>query len=536
MCLLLSPLFLLPLQVQLAASKESYLQQSERCAALATSLERVEQEKAQLEMALEQENIVLHEEVLKLGEEKITLEKHLKDAQQKGNCSFQCRLTELESALSAKTTASCKLEEEMCEQSTTIVSLKQQLCKYQSEAELERKKSASLEQQVATLQQGSTHATDRLHHLLKEVEEAEKRNLELMTCLEKKTSSERAVQVAFDDLKQDHKQLSRRSAELDGVVNMKDAVASELREAAQLLRQENERLHSSLTENRQALQATERGLVLAKTQLASLQELQCDHDTLLQDKDRMQEDIDQLNEALSVARSEYDRTSHALSAMRSDYLECQYSKRELEDHCQELRKTIQIQQEEIAALQEKCTIVQEQLETVDEDLQSRKALFEAAEVEMKRMLLEHQENEKNSDHVLSDLQERIRQMEDKVCSLEHELWAARRDGEGQQQTLDTLQRQLSAAVLDKSQLAEDVEVQRKEIASLRSKLESERSLLHDLQQAVVSFRTPTRHPQPERSRQQGGKKDVTGAKQISRHLNKEGSVLVSLDNSVEFSP
>ena len=531
-----SLLLLFPLQEHLAASKESHLQQSERCATLATSLEQVEQEKAQLETALEQENIILHEEVLKLGEEKITLEKHLQDTQQKGCCSLQSRLTELESALTAKTATCCKVEEEMCEQSATIIRLKQQLCKYQSEAELERKKSAMLEQQVATLQQGSTHATDRLHHLLREVEEAEKRNLELMTCLEKKTSSERAIQVAFDDLKQDHKQLSHRSAELEGKVAMKNAVASELREAEQLLRQENERLHCGWTESRQALQTAERELVVAKTHLATLQELQCDHETLLQDKITMQEGIDQLNEALSVARSEYDRTSHALSAMRSDYLECQYSKHELEEHSQELRKTIQIQQEEIAALQENCRLAEEQVDTVEEDLQRRKALFEEAEMEMKRMLLEHQQSEKSSDHMIKELQEHAHEMEDKVCSLEDELWAARRDSELQRQTLDTLQHQLSAAVLNKSQLAEDVGVQRKEIASLRSKLESERSLLHELQQAVASFKTPTRQPKAERSRQRESKKEVTRTKQIARHTEKEGSVLASLDNSVEFSP
>lgn len=542
---ILSLLFSVTLQEQLVASKESHLQQSEKCEALANSLERVEQEKDELEKALEQENVTLHEEVLKLCKEKTTLEQQLQEAQV--NCSLQSRLNELESALSEKAAALCKLEEEICEQSTLIVSLKQQLSKHQNETELERKKTASLVQQVATMQQGSTHTTDRLHHLLEEVEEAEKRNLELMTSLEKKTSSERAVQVAFDALKLDHKRLSRRADELEGAVNMKDAVASELHEAEQLLRQENEKLRCGLTESRQALHATERELVQTKTQLANargelqqhetaLLEVRCNHETLLQDKNRMQEDVDQLNEALSVARSDYDKANHALSTMRSDYLECQYSKQELEDHSQELRKTIQIQQEEIASLQEKCGHVQQQLGALEGDLESRKALLEEAEMEMKAMLLEHQENEKNSNHAFTELQEHAHQMEDKVCSLEHELWAARRDGEEQQQSLDTLQRQLSAAVLDKSQLAEDVEVQQKEIASLRSKLESERSLLHELQQAVVSFKTPTRHPRPERGQQGGGKKAVTWAKQIARQSEKEGSVLVSLDNSVEFSP
>lgn len=544
---ILSLLFFVTLQEQLVASKESHLQQSEKCEALANSLERVEQEKEQLEKALEQENVTLHEEVLKLCKENTTLEQQLQEAEQKVNCSLQSRLNELESALSEKTAALCKLEEELCEQSNLIISFKQQLSKHQNETELERKKTASLVQQVASMQQGSTHTTDRLHHLLEEVEEAEKRNLELMTSLEKKTSSERAVQVAFDALKLEHKKLSHRADELEGAVNMKDAVASELHEAEQLLRQENEKLRCGLTESRQALHATERELVQTKTQLANAQrelqqhetallEVQCNHETLLQDKNRMQEDVDQLNEALSVARSDYDKANHALSAMRSDYLECQYSKQELEDHSQELRKTIQFQQEEIASLQEKCGHVQQQLEALEWDLESRKALLEEAEMEMKTMLLEHQENEKNSNYAFIELQEHAHQMEDKVCSLEHELWAARRDGEEQQQSLDTLQRQLSAAVLDKSQLAEDVEVQKKEIASLRSKLESERSLLHELQQAVVSFKTPTRHPRPERGQQGGDKKAVTWAKQIARHSEKEGSVLVSLDNTVEFSP
>lgn len=518
------------LQEQLAASEESHLHQSEKCKALANALERVEKEKDQLEKALEQENVGLHEEVLQLCEEKITLERQLKTAQQKENCSLQLRLSELESALSEKTAACCRLEEEVCEQSAVIVSLKQQVSKHQNETDLEKNKAVSLMQQVATMQQGSSHTTDRLHHLLEEVEEAEKRNLELMTALEKKTSSERALQVAFDALKQDHKQLSRRADELEGAANMKDAVASELHETEQLLKQENERLHCGLTESRKALQTTEMELVQTKTQLANAQ-------TELQEcKTRLEEDVDQLNEALSVARSDYDRANHALSAIRSDYLECQYSKQALEDHCQELRKTIQVQQEEIASLQEKCHLVQQELGALEGDLESRKAVFEQAEMEMKTMLLEYQETEKNSNHAFTELQEHTHQMEDRVCSLEHELWAARRDGEEQQQSLDNLQRQLSAAILDKSQLAEDVEVQRKEIASLRSKLESERSLLHELQQAVLSFKAPTR---PERSHavhQGGDKKPVKGTKQIARHSERGSSVLVSLDNSVEIAP
>lgn len=511
------------LQEQLAASEESHLRQSQKCEALASSLERVEQEKNQLEKALEQENITLHEEVLQLCEEKTTLEQQLKNAQQKDSRSLQLRLNELEFALSEKTAACCRLEEEVCEQSTLIVSLKQQLSKHQNEAELERKKTASLVQQVAAVQQGSSHATDRLHHLLEEVEDAEKRNLELMTSLEKKTSCERAMQVAFDALKLDHKKLSRRADELESVVNIKDAAASEFHETEQLLRQESERLHCGLTESRQALQTAERELVQTKTQLAYAQR------EMLQDKARMQEDVDQLNEALSVARSDYDKANHALSAIRSDYLECQYSKQELEDHSQELRKTIQIQQEEIASVQDKYDHVQQQFKALEANLHSRQSVFEESEMKMKIMLLEHEENEKNSNHAFTELQEHTHRMEDRVCSLEHELWAARRDGEEQQQSLDTIQRQLSAAILDKSQLAQDAEVQRKEIVSLRSKLESERTLLHELQQAVVSFKAPTRL---ERVHHERDKR----ASQITRRSVKGSSVLVSLDNSVEFSP
>ena len=518
------------LQEQLAASEESRLRQTQKCEALASSLERVEQEKNQLEKALEQENITLHEEVLQLCEEKTTLEQQLKNAHQKDSRSLQLRLNELEFALSEKTAACCRLEEEVCEQSTLVVSLKQQLSKHQNEAELERKKTASLVQRVATVQQGSSHATDRLHHLLEEVEEAEKRNLELMTSLEKKTSCERAMQVAFDALKLEHKKLSRRADELESAVNMKDAAASEFHETEQLLRQENERLHCGLTESRQALQTAERELVQTKTQLAYAQREMQQHETaLLQDKARMQEDVDQLNEALSVARSDYDKANHALSTIRSDYLECQYSKQELEDHSQELRKTIQIQQEEIASVQEKYDHVQQQFKALKTDLQSRQSVFEESEMKMKRMLLEHEENEKSSNYAFTELQEHAHQMEDRVCSLEHELWAARRDGEEQQQSLDAIQRQLSAAILDKSQLAQDAEVQRKEIVSLRSKLESERSLLHELQQAVVSFKAPTR---PERVHHGRNKRPS----QTTRRSVKGTSVLVSLDNSVEFSP
>ena len=528
------------LQEQLAASEESHLRQSQKCEALASSLERVEQEKNQLEKALEQENITLHEEVLQLCEEKTTLEQKLKNAEQKDSRSLQLRLNELEFALSEKTAACCRLEEEACEQSTLIVGLKQQLSKHQNDAELERKKTASLVQQVATVQQGSSHATDRLHHLLEEVEDAEKRNLELMTSLEKKTSCERAMQVAFDALKLEHKKLSRRADELESAVNMKDAAASEFHETEQLLRQENERLHCGLTESRQALQTAERELVQTKTQLAyaqremqqhetALLELRCDHDSLLQDKARMQEDVDQLNEALSVARSDYDKANHALSTIRSDYLECQYSKQELEDHSQELRKTIQVQQEEIASVQENYDHVQQQFKALETHLQSRQSVFEESEMKMKRMLLEQEENEKNSNHAFTELQEHAHQMEDRVCSLEHELWVARRDGEEHQQSLDTIQRQLSVAVLDKSQLAQDAEVQRKEIVSLRSKLESERSLLHELQQAVVSFKAPTRLERVHHGRDKR-------PSQTTRRSVKGSSVLVSLDNSVEFSP
>ncbi|OOY60699.1 chromosome segregation protein SMC [Solemya velum gill symbiont] len=217
----------------------------------------------------------------------------------------------------------------------------------------------------AGAQKGILEREQQIRELQQTQSELEKRVESLANELEQHGEEITSAEAQREQQQQEYNQVNRELADIRSQLSAKKARADHLRQRLETVEQEHQELNAMIAEGHETIETSKERLYEA---LEVIETMSSKRDALVQQRDRIREELEQARQQVTVKRAEVHKLSVELSTMRSQHSSLEESSQRSSNQIEQMSGRREALAESLSG---DDSPIEEQKQKLEEQLQSR---------------------------------------------------------------------------------------------------------------------------------------------------------------------